>query len=180
MNVLGISGSLRGASFNTSLLHAMRELAPDGMRIEVITLHGIPLYDGDLEDSDGVPGEVVALRDRIKAADALIMATPEYNHGIPGVLKNAIDWLTRPPKEIGPTFHGRPLALAGATPGGGGTILAQAAWLPVLRQLRLRLFPDHMRVAGAGDLFEGERLEDERTRERVRKWLDGFDAFAGE
>lgn len=180
MNVIGISGSLRSGSFNTGLLRAMNELAPEGMRIDLTTLHGIPLYDGDLEDAEGVPGPVIDLRDRVKAADAVIISTPEYNHGIPGVLKNAVDWLTRPPKEIGPTFHGRPLALAGATPGGGGTILAQAGWLTVLRQLRVRLFPNHMRVAGAGDLFEEDGLVDEATRERVRKWLTGFQAFVAD
>lgn len=174
-NVLAISGSLRSGSFNTRLARLMEEVCPEDMRVEVATLHEIPLYDGDVEESDGIPAAVTALRRQIAASDALVLVTPEYNAGIPGVFKNAIDWLTRPPKEIGPTFGGRPLGLAGATPGGGGTILSQAAWLTVLRQLKVRLFPDHLRVSSAGDVL-GETIDD-ATRERTGKWLQGFAEF---
>lgn len=173
--VLAISGSLRSGSFNTRLARLMADVCPEDMRVEVATLHDIPLYDGDVEESDGIPAAVTALRQRITESDALILVTPEYNAGIPGVFKNAIDWLTRPPKEIGPTFGGRPLALAGATPGGGGTILSQAAWLTVLRQLKVRLFPDHLRVSSAGDVLGDS--PDEKQAARVRKWLEGLGEF---
>lgn len=175
MNILALSGSLRKQSFNTRLAQLMVREAPDGMTIRVATVHGIPLYDGDLEESSGIPDAVEELRARIRSSDALILVTPEYNAGIPGVFKNAIDWLTRPPKEIGPTFNGRPLGLAGATPGGGGTILSQAAWLTVLRQLGVRLFPGHLRVSSAGDALDDPA--DPETVKRMGKWLRKFGEF---
>ena len=90
VRILGISGSLRAGSFNTALLRAAQELAVPGMELELATLHGIPLYDGDLEQRDGVPAAVQALKARVLASDGLLLATPEYNNGIPGVFKNAI------------------------------------------------------------------------------------------
>jgi len=177
MKILALSGSLRKASFNTRLARALAVRAPDGMTVELATCHGIPLYDGDDEERDGVPDSVLALRDRIKAADALVLITPEYNAGMPGVLKNALDWLTRPPSEIGATFQDRPTALAGATPGGLGTILAQGGSLVVLRQLKVRLFPDHLRISHAGDLL-GEAGEiDDATTGMLDRWLAGFAEF---
>ena len=94
--ILGISGSLRAGSYNTALLRAAHSVAPAGVDLEVATLQGIPLYDGDLEQSDGLPAAVTALKDKIAASDAVLLVTPEYNNGIPGVFKNAIDWLSRP------------------------------------------------------------------------------------
>ena len=91
--ILGISGSLRAGSFNTALLRAAQELAVPGVELELATLHGVPLYDGDLEAREGLPPAVQALKARVLASDALLLATPEYNNGIPGVFKNAIDWL---------------------------------------------------------------------------------------
>src|SRR5262245_65484963 len=98
--IVGIAGSLRKASFNVALLRAARELAPAGTEIEIASIAGIPLYDGDLESEKGIPDTVTALKERIKSADGLLLATPEYNNSMPGVLKNAIDWLSRPPKDI--------------------------------------------------------------------------------
>ena len=116
--LFGLSGSLRRGSLNAALLRAAAELMPQGATLTVGTIHGIPLYDADIEAADGIPGPVTALKDAIAAADGLLLATPEYNNSIPGVLKNAIDWLSRPPADIKRVFAGRPVALIGASPGG--------------------------------------------------------------
>ena len=140
--LIGISGSLRQGSYNAALLRAAAELMPEGAELTVGTIKGIPLYDADQESADGIPGPVAALKDALAAADGLLLVTPEYNNSIPGVLKNAIDWLSRPPADIGRVFGGKPVALMGASPGGFGTILAQNAWLPVVRTLGLELWSE--------------------------------------
>ncbi|WP_376697166.1 NADPH-dependent FMN reductase [Wenzhouxiangella sp. EGI_FJ10305] len=178
MKLIILSGSLRKRSFNTRLARLMAERVPEGVTAEVATLHGIPLYDGDLEEADGIPETVESLRSHIKTAEGLVLVTPEYNAGMPGVFKNALDWLTRPGEEMKPTFGGRPTALAGATPGAWGTGFAQAGALINLRQLGCHLFPDHLRVSKAGDRFDGERADDE-LKEQVANWLDKFTTFAG-
>ena len=136
--ILGISGSLRRGSYNAALLRAAAELAPAGVRIEMASIRGIPLYDGDVETESGIPSAVRALKERIASADGVLLVTPEYNNSIPGPFKNAIDWLSRPPADIPRVFGDRPVALMGATIGQGGTGLSQAAWLPVLRVLGTR------------------------------------------
>lgn len=176
VKLLAISGSLRRASFNTCLLRTLAARSPEDVELDVATVHGIPLYDGDLEEQQGVPEAVEALRDRIQAADGLILSTPEYNGGMPGVFKNALDWLTRPPEAMGPTFTGRPTALCGATPGGLGTTLAQAGSLVNLRQLKVDLFPDHLRISRAGEAL-GESEPDEQTARQIDRWLSGFVEF---
>ena len=177
--ILGISGSLRRGSFNTSLLRAAAALAPQGTTLDIASLHGIPLYDGDMEAEAGVPDAVRALKDRIAAADALLLATPEYNNSIPGVFKNAVDWLSRPGADIPRVFGNRPVAIMGATPGPGGTILAQAAWLPVLRALGTRpWFGGRMMVSGAGKVFDAEgALTDEKVRGQLQMFMKGFAEF---
>lgn len=177
MNILSISGSLRSESLNTRLLKSLKASAVHPISVSIETLHGIPLYDGDLEESSGVPDAVVALREQIKQTDGLILAMPEYNGGMPGVLKNALDWLTRPPEEMGPTFFNRPLALCGATPGGLGTALAQAGSLVVFRQLKVDLFPEHLRVSGANQRLDPETGPDEKLAEQLRKWLVQYVEF---
>ena len=134
--LIGIAGSLRQGSFNAALLRAAAALMPDGSRLTIKSIEDIPLYNADLEKAEGVPDAVEALKDAIAASDGLLFATPEYNNSLPGVLKNAIDWLSRPPSHIKRVFHGRPVALIGASAGGFGTILSQNAWLPVFRTLR--------------------------------------------
>jgi len=179
MEILALSGSLRRASFNTRLAKAMAARAPDGVAVDVATCHGIPLYDGDLEQAEGVPPAVESLRERIRAADGWVLVTPEYNAGMPGVFKNTLDWLTRPPSEIAATFKDRPTGLAGATPGGLGTILAQGGSLAVLRQLKVRLYPEHLRVSGAGDMLGEEGAVSGKLAEMLDGWLAGFAEFAG-
>jgi len=174
--VIGISGSLRAASFNGALLRAAAQLMPPGSQLEIATIKGIPLYDGDLETAEGLPQSVEALKDRIAGADGLLLATPEYNNGIPGVFKNAIDWLSRPPADIPRVFHDRPVAVIGASPGGFGTILAQDAWLPILHTLGTRpWFGGRLMVSRAGSVFDaGGNLVDEKIRGQLQQFLEGF------
>lgn len=177
--IIGISGSLRTASVNSALLRAASELAPAGTTVEIASIRGIPLYDGDLEAASGVPQVVTDLKDRIAAADGLLLVTPEYNNSIPGVFKNAIDWLSRPASDISRVFGDRPVAVIGATPGRGGTILAQAAWLPVLRTLGTRAwFGGRLMVSGAGKVFDGNGvLVDEGIRSQLQAFMAGYVAF---
>jgi chromate reductase, NAD(P)H dehydrogenase (quinone) len=178
--LIGISGSLRQGSWNTALLRAAQSLAGPGVELDVATLHGIPLYDGDLEKREGVPQAVSELKERIVASDGVLLVTPEYNHGIPGVFKNAIDWLSRPPDDIARVFKGRPFALIGATPGGFGTMLAQTAWLPVFRTLGVNYWSGaRLMVPRAHKLFDEQgSLKDEDTRDKLAEFLAGFAAFA--
>ncbi|MEX0709184.1 MAG: NADPH-dependent FMN reductase [Woeseia sp.] len=178
--ILGLSGSLREQSYNTALLNTARTLAGPDMEIDVATLHEIPLYDGDRERDDGVPEAVTRLKERIKASDGLLIASPEYNNSMPGVLKNAIDWLSRPPHDIAEVFGDRPVAVIGASPGGFGTILAQNAWLPVLRTLGTRQwFGGRLMVSKAGNVFDDDgAMTDDATRTKLKEFLEGFAEFA--
>lgn len=178
--VIGLSGSLRQGSLNSALLRAAAGLMPAGARLDIHSIRGIPLYDGDAEARDGLPAAVVALKEAIAGAAGLLIATPEYNNSIPGVLKNAIDWLSRPAGDIPRVFGGRPVALIGASPGGFGTILSQNAWLPVFHTLGARLWSgERLLVSRAPGLFDAEgRLSDPATTDRLRHFLAGFAAEA--
>ena len=178
--ILAIPGSWRKGSYNAALARAAQALAPDGWAIEIASIADFPLYDGDLEAAQGLPSAVAALKERIVAADALLLVTPEYNNSVPGTLKNAIDWLTRPASDIARVFGDKPTGLIGATPGPGGTRLAQAAWLPVLRLLGTRpWFGKSLYLADAGEAFDaGGALVDERLRGVLAAYLQGFAAFA--
>jgi chromate reductase len=122
-NVVGFAGSLRRGSYNRALLRAATELAPSALHIVIHELEGIPMYNADIEMA-GVPPSVVQLRDAVRQADGLLIATPEYNHGIPGVLKNTIDWLSRPPRDS--ALNGKVAAVLGASPGMTGTARGQS------------------------------------------------------
>jgi NAD(P)H-dependent FMN reductase len=176
--VIGLSGSLRAGSFNSALLAAAQRLMPDQSELVIHTIRGIPLYDADLEAA-GMPEPVTRLKNEIASADGLLLATPEYNNSMPGVFKNAIDWLSRPPSDIGRVFHRRPVAVMGASPSGFGTVLSQTAWLPVLKTLHTEpWFGDRLTVARARDVFEHASLTpDEATREQLRRFLRGFVEF---
>ncbi|HSN70660.1 MAG TPA: NADPH-dependent FMN reductase [Steroidobacteraceae bacterium] len=177
--IIGISGSLRSASVNAALLRAAASLAPTGTEVEVASIKGIPLYDGDLEQAHGIPEPVDALKQKIAAADGLLLVTPEYNSSIPGVFKNAIDWLSRPPRDIPRVFGGKPVAIIGATPGRAGTRLAQTAWLPVLRTLGAELWTGkQLYVAETGVAFDREgQLVDAKVRELLADFMAGFATF---
>lgn len=179
--VIGISGSLRRGSFNAALLRAAQGEMPEGVMLDIRSIAGIPLYDADLERAEGIPEPVAALKDAVAGADGFLVVTPEYNNSIPGVLKNAIDWMTRPDEDIKRVFGGKPVAMMGASPGRWGTILSQNAWLPVWRTLGARLWTGgRLLVPRARDAFspEGE-LTDDDTRRRLRSFLEGFADFVG-
>jgi NAD(P)H-dependent FMN reductase len=180
--ILGISGSLRSGSFNTALLRTAQTLVDRDVQLDIVTLAGIPLYDGDLEQREGIPPAVAALKDRVVASDGLLLATPEYNNGIPGVFKNAIDWLSRPASDIPRVFGDRPVAVIGASPGSFGTILSQNAWLPVLRTLGTRhWFGAKLMVSKAGQVFDADgKLQDEEVLKRLRNFLQGYSKFVRE
>jgi len=179
VTIVGISGSLRKPSFNAGLLRAAAEAAPDGCALSVDSIQGIPLYDGDVEASEGIPPAVQTLQAKIKAADGLLLVTPEYNNGIPGVFKNAIDWLTRPPEERMAVFAGKPVGLMGATPGAFGTAFSQYAWLPVLRVLNTQVWSGRLLWAsGATNKFDDQgNLTDDGVKRQLAKYMAGFAAF---
>jgi chromate reductase len=178
--IVGIAGSLRKGSLNAALLRAAARAMPSGSALEPGSIAGIPLYDADLEAAQGLPPAVAALKDRIAAADGLLIVTPEYNNSMPGVLKNAVDWLSRPPADIPRVFGGRPVALIGASPGGFGTVLSQNAWLPVWKTLGAELWSgDRLLVSRAGAAFDAAgNLTDASVAERLAKFLAGFVKFA--
>lgn len=178
--IIGISGSLRAGSLNTALLRAAGELAPASCQVEIASIREFPLYDGDLEKTQGVPAPVAALKDRVAAADGLLLASPEYNNSIPGVLKNAIDWLTRPPADMSRVFKGLPVGLIGASPGRGGTRFAQAAWLPVLRVLGVQpWFGKVLYISDANDAFDEEgEIVGADVQKRLTDYMAGFAKFA--
>jgi chromate reductase, NAD(P)H dehydrogenase (quinone) len=177
--IVGISGSLRQGSYNSALLRAAVELVPLGTSIEIASIRDIPLYDADVESKQGVPHAVSALKDRIAAADGLLIVTPEYNNSMPGVLKNAIDWLSRPPADSARVFAGKPTAITGASPGRLGTVLSQTAWLPVLRALGVNTYAgSRLLVSGAGSAFaDSGQLVDQKLRSELTKFLAGFSEF---
>ena len=169
VRLLGVSGSLRKGSYNTALLRAASELLPEGMTLEIFDLSSIPLYNDDVR-ALGFPKPVQEFRDRIAAADALLIATPEYNFSIPGVLKNAIDWASRPPD---PPLNGRPVGIMGASTGNFGTVRAQMH----LRQVCVfcNMFPlnkPEVLVMRAKEKFDANgRLIDETARGFIRDML---------
>lgn len=176
IRVLGISGSLRQRSFNRGLLRAAREVAPGGVEIDVFDLAGIPLYNEDL-NAAGPPQPVAALQAALRDADALLIATPEYNTSMSGVLKNAIDWASRPFPNHG--LRDKPVALMGASPGRFGTARAQSDVRSVLTALGCYVLPKpRLQVGGAGEKFsvEGD-LQDEAVRLQVGELLDSLVAW---
>jgi chromate reductase, NAD(P)H dehydrogenase (quinone) len=172
VNIVGISGSLRQKSFNTQLLRAAQALAPDGVTISALDISRVPLYNDDVRAA-GYPPEVADIRATIARADAVLIATPEYNYSVPGVLKNVIDWCSRPPDQ---PFAGKPLGIMGASGGLGGTIRAQHH----LRQIAvfvdlLAMNKPEVVVRNAADKFdENGNLTDESTRDHVTKLVEAL------
>lgn len=176
ITIVGFSGSLRQHSYNTALLREAATLMPVETQLDLASIREFPLYNGDDEAAHGVPDVVARLKDAIAAADGLLLATPEYNNSIPGVAKNALDWLTRPAADIPRVFAGKPVAIVGASPGGFGTILAQNAWLPIWRTLGADLWTGgRLLVSRAGSIFDvNGNIIDASVREALRKFLEGF------
>ncbi|WP_114972010.1 NADPH-dependent FMN reductase [Rhodoferax ferrireducens] len=177
--IIGLAGSLRAGSFNASLLRAAAQLMPNDASLDIASIKGIPLYDGDVEANEGIPATVTALKDQIAAGDGLLLVSPEYNNAMPGVFKNAVDWLSRPPADIARVFGNRPVAVIGASPGGFGTTLAQNSWLPVLRTLGTRpWFGGRLMVAHAAAVFDDKGvLVDEKIRAQLQQFMQGFVAY---
>lgn len=172
VNVLGISGSLRQGSYNTALLRAAKELAPEGMVIEEFDLAPIPFYNDDVR-LQGYPPSVEDLRTRIRQADALLFVTPEYNRSVPGVLKNAIDWASRAPDQ---PFDDKPVAIMGASMSALGTAFANHHLRQILVYLNAHMLngPEVL-VGGAAAKFDAQgQLTDETTRDFVRNHLTGL------
>jgi chromate reductase len=176
LTILGIAGSLRRASYNRGLIRAATELAPTGTSVVPYDLADLPMFDADVE-ADGDPRAVTAFKRAIADADALLIATPEYNHCVPGVLKNAVDWASRPPRNSALT--GKPVAIMGASTGRGATARAQAHLRDGLAYTNGFVLPlPEVLVGLAGEKFDDEsNLTDERTRDEVRDLLVALAAW---
>lgn len=175
MKILMISGSLRKASTNTALLATLAELAPDGITLERAAIGDLPLYDEDL-DAAAIPA-VVRLKAQIAAADGIIIATPEYNYSVPGPLKNAIDWASRPGYRS--VFVSKPVGLVGASGSVTGTARAQQHLKTILLALLAQPFPWPEVLVGQADAkIDGGVVTDDRTRTHLARFLEAFVAWA--
>jgi chromate reductase, NAD(P)H dehydrogenase (quinone) len=170
LTVLGISGSLRKGSFNTSLLRAAQELVPKDMRIETFDIAPIPHYDDDVRAA-GYPEPVAAFRDRIREADGVLIVSPEYNRSVPGVLKNAIDWASRAPDQ---PFNDKPMAFMGASRGVLGTIMCNHHLRQIFVYLNAAMVngPEVLVGQSPTKFHESGRLTDEPTRKFVQDHLE--------
>jgi chromate reductase, NAD(P)H dehydrogenase (quinone) len=169
-HILGIAGSLRAGSYNRGLLRAAAQLVPEGVTFSMFDIRDIPPYDADIQ-TKGDPPQVEDMKRQVIVADALVFATPEYNYSVPGVLKNAIDWASRPPKTC--CLRGKPAGIVGASSGESGTMRAQLA----LRQSfvftgTLVMVQPEFRLPKAGETCDSNGdLIDEEQRERLRAYL---------
>ena len=176
LRICGIAGSLRAGSLNRALLRAAQALAPAGLAIEIFDLIDVPLYNGDVEAA-GEPDGVARLKQAIAAADGVLMVTPEYNHGVPGVMKNAVDWASRPAR--GAPLGGKPVAILGASPGQTGTARGQSQLRQAFEftnsycmpQPELLVFKAHEKFDAAGN------LTDETTAQYLAAYLVAFAAW---
>jgi chromate reductase, NAD(P)H dehydrogenase (quinone) len=172
INILGIAGSLRRQSYNRSALSAAKQLAPEGVTLNIFELDGIPAFNED--DEKNPPAKVVELKKQIRAADALLIVTPEYNYSVPGVLKNAIDWASRPYGDS--AWSGKPAAIMGASVGNIGTARAQYHLRQIFVFLNiLAINQPEVMIGNAAERFDAEgNLTDEKTKEYIRKLLQGL------
>jgi chromate reductase len=171
MNLLGVSGSLRAASFNTALLHAAQDLLPDGVSLTIHGLHDLPLFNQDVE-AQGDPPAVTAWKDAIRTADGLLIACPEYNAGITGVLKNAIDWASRGPSA---PLTGQIACMVGASPGMTGSARAQDQLRLILRRTLTHIAPlGEVLVFQAHTKIVDGKLTDEKTTAFLGAHLQAF------
>lgn len=172
MNIVGLSGSLRNNSKNTSLLYTAQELLPDGVSIDIIDMSIFPLFNQDIENV-GLPTGLDAVERQIAAADGVLIASPEYNHSYTGVLKNAIDWLSRPPHRA---LNEMPVAIVGASPGQFGTARGQFQLRGLLHAINSHVLPKpEVLISGSNQKINAEgKLVDEQTREFYAAMLASF------
>jgi chromate reductase, NAD(P)H dehydrogenase (quinone) len=176
LSILGFAGSLRRGSYNRALLRATSELAPDGMSIDIFDLAGVPLYNGDVE-AEGDPEPVTRFKQAIRAADGVLMVTPEYNHGVPGVMKNAVDWASRPPREA--PLGGKPVGIIGASPGITGSARGQSQLRQAFEFTNSYCMPQpELLVFKAHEKFDADgNLTDATTAEFLGRYLEAFGAW---
>jgi chromate reductase, NAD(P)H dehydrogenase (quinone) len=179
LNLLGISGSLRRGSYNTSLLRTIQRMLPDGLSLEIVDWKGLPVYNGDDEDETGIPPSALELVGRIRVAHAVVIATPEYNFSIPGGLKNAIDWVSRVKQQ---PFRHKRVGIVGASGGPIGTARSQYHLRQTLQALEAYVMPrPEVFVGNAQTKFADDgTLTDEATRKVLETWLKHFDSFIRE
>jgi chromate reductase, NAD(P)H dehydrogenase (quinone) len=173
IQILGFAGSLRAGSLNRALLHAAVKLAPPSLRIEIFDLLPIPLYNADVEQA-GEPAAVAEFRQAIRRADGVLMVTPEYNHGVPGIMKNAIDWASRPPSNA--ALAHKPVGIIGASPGITGSARGQSQLRQAFEFTNSYCMPQpEVLVFRAHEKFDSQgKLIDERTAEGLKKYLAAF------
>lgn len=173
IKVLGFAGSLRKGSYNRALLRVAKGLVPEGMELEIFELDDIPLYNGDVEEQ-GFPEPVQEFQNKIREVDALLVVTPEYNYSIPGVLKNAIDWASRPPTNC--AIVGKPVAVTGASTGRFGTLRSQLHLRDVFLALNMpAVLKPEVYITNAEEKFDGNgNLTDERSISQIRKLLQSL------
>lgn len=171
LTIVGISGSLRKDSYNTALLRAAQELMPDDAELEIVSIADIPFFNEDVEAA-GLPESVQAFRAKLQAADGLLVAMPEYNYSIPGVLKNALDWASRPgPDKVQP-LSDKPLSVIGASPGAYGTARGQHHMRQVSVNMNMHpLTKPEVMVTFADKKISDGKLTDEATRTVLRDHL---------
>jgi chromate reductase len=176
LTILAISGSLRSGSYNTALLRAVKERAPASLAIDIITPKGIPLYDGDDEKATGIPAIVNNIIEKIRAAQGVMIATPEYNFSIPGGLKNLTDWVSRVKRQ---PFKHKPVGVMGASGGIVGTARSQYQLRQNLQALEAITMPrPEIFVANSAEKFDAAgKLVDQKTMETIGKWLIAYEAW---
>ena len=174
--LIGISGSLRKGSYNSALLRAAAAMTPAGTELIIGDIHGIPLYDGDVE-AQGIPPAVASLKDAIAQADGLIIVTPEYNNSMPGVMKNAIDWLSRMKEQ---PFKEKPVAIQSCSQGPLGGARMQYHWRMSMTFLNAFIFgTPEVFVGSAATKFDKDTLElkDQPTKDAIKTQLAAFAKF---
>lgn len=178
IRILGVAGSLRRQSYNRALLRAAAELAPEGVVIETFDLLAVPLYNGDVE-AGGDPEGVAAFKAAIRAADGVLFACPEYNHGVPGVMKNAVDWASRPP--AGAALAGKPVGIIGASPGQTGSARGQSQLRQAFEFTNSYCMPQpELLVFRAHEKFDADgRLTDETTAKYLARYVAALAAWIG-
>lgn len=176
LDLVAVPGSLRSGSFNRALARALPELLPEGAALEVFELHDVPLYNADLDTDERRPEAVRRWKARVDGADGLILVSPEYNYGVPGVVKNALDWASRP--GFRSPMAGKPTGIMGASGGASGTMRGQEQLKLNLLGMVAQVFPHPgVAVRSAGEKIQDGVLTDEKTRSFVADYLEAFVAW---